>query len=92
VTIILVSSSGWSRLAIVASTIIFNSVSAINYPKDKPSQFNLTEFDITGRKVVELVNDQHQPGTNKAVCNANDKAAGVYFVRHSTGNRVRLNN
>jgi hypothetical protein len=66
----------------------FNSSCVINYQIDKPSKTTLTTFDITGRKVAELVNDRNQPGSYKAVWDADNATTGVYFVRLSNGERV----
>jgi hypothetical protein len=45
-------------------------------------------FDITGRLVETLVNDEMVPGEHEIVWNANNHPSGVYFVRLESGEFV----
>ena len=47
---------------------------------------NLTIYDITGREVSVLVNEQLQPGKYEIVWNAENYTSGVYFYTLHSGN------
>jgi len=46
----------------------------------------LTIYDILGREIATLVNQQLQPGTYEVEWNAANNASGVYFYRLTAGN------
>ncbi|HEY5533646.1 MAG TPA: T9SS type A sorting domain-containing protein [Ignavibacteria bacterium] len=45
-------------------------------------------FDITGREVVELVNEQLQPGTYEVTFDGSNMASGIYFYTLQSGNAI----
>jgi hypothetical protein len=45
-------------------------------------------YDILGREVTTLVNQQLQPGTYNIEWNASDYPSGIYFYKLETGNFV----
>jgi FtsP/CotA-like multicopper oxidase with cupredoxin domain len=53
------------------------------------SKVNLTVFDINGREVVILADNDFQPGTYEVDWNAGSLPSGAYFARLSTGNTVK---
>lgn len=60
----------------------FNPVTKIKY-QIAGSNINvkLTVFDILGREVATLVNEQLKPGTYEAEWNASNYSGGIYFYR-----------
>lgn len=64
----------------------FNPSTTIEFTVDSPSHVNLTVFDILGRKVVTLVNEDKSAGRFKAIFDASDLADGLYFYRLLSGN------
>jgi hypothetical protein len=50
----------------------------------------LEVFDITGKKVAELVNTNSAVGHYKAVFEPKNLAAGVYFYRLKVGNSTTI--
>jgi hypothetical protein len=59
----------------------FNPVTNIKFDIPKNSFVKITIFDVTGRKVTDLVNRELQPGTYTADWNASSYASGIYFYR-----------
>jgi hypothetical protein len=43
-------------------------------------------FDILGRKVTTLVNEQLAPGTYEVDWNASEYPSGIYFYKLTSGN------
>lgn len=73
----------------------FNPITTIVYDTPKESNINLTIFDLTGRKIIELVNERSSPGTHKVTWDASDEPSGIYFARltsedYSTTNKLIL--
>jgi hypothetical protein len=46
----------------------------------------LKVFDLTGKEVASLVNEQLQPGTYETDWNASAFSSGVYFYKITAGN------
>jgi hypothetical protein len=59
----------------------FNSMTTISYRCPKTSIVNLTIYDILGRKVIILVNEQKPASTYNINFNAEGLASGIYFCR-----------
>ena len=59
----------------------FNPVTDIRYDIPKTSHVKLVIYNTLGQEVTTLVNETLQPGSYKAVWNANNYASGVYFYR-----------
>jgi photosystem II stability/assembly factor-like uncharacterized protein len=64
----------------------FNPATNINFDIAKSSQVNLKVFDILGREVIELLNEQLEPGSYKIQWEASAYPSGVYFYKLETGN------
>jgi hypothetical protein len=45
-------------------------------------------FDITGREVANLINEQLQPGTYEVTFDGSNYASGVYFYQLRAGEYV----
>jgi len=73
------------------STKIKFSIPLLNYDHSTNGapvkvQVNLNVYDILGRKVAELVNEEKQPGEYEVTFKADGLANGIYFYRLIAGN------
>ena len=59
----------------------FNPNTTIKYAVPDPSKVRISVFDILGREVTELCNENKQPGYHKVVWNASRYASGIYFIQ-----------
>lgn len=68
----------------------FNPVTKISYSLPQSGQVSLKIFDISGKEVASLVNNQmQQAGQYTLTFNANNLSSGVYFYRLTAGNFVQ---
>lgn len=63
----------------------FNPVTSIKFDVAKSSFVKLVIFDILGREVETLVNNEMQPGTYSINWNAVSLNSGIYFVKITAG-------
>jgi len=63
----------------------FNPTTAISYQLSTISFVNLSVYDITGRKVAELVNGRREAGAHTITWNADNQSSGIYIVHLQTG-------
>jgi 1,4-alpha-glucan branching enzyme len=63
----------------------FNPTSVINYQIPKAGIVKLKVYDILGREVAVLVNDQKPAGEYSVTFNANRLSSGVYFYTIQSG-------
>ncbi|MBN1996939.1 lamin tail domain-containing protein [candidate division KSB1 bacterium] len=63
----------------------FNRATNICYIMHKPTKVNLSVFDITGKKVSELLNSNQGVGHYKITFEPDNLASGVYFYRLKAG-------
>lgn len=61
----------------------FNPITVISYALPTASRVRLSVFDLLGREVALLVNDEKPAGTYKATWDASTFPSGVYFYRLS---------
>ncbi len=59
----------------------FNPTTTISYSIPKPGLVTLKVYDILGREVETLVNENKLPGNYEVKFNAGNLASGVYFYR-----------
>lgn len=59
----------------------FNPVTKIDFDLPLNSKVNLVIYDVSGREVKTLVNDERAPGYYTLVFNASSLSSGVYFYR-----------
>ncbi len=59
----------------------FNPVTLIKYDIPKQTKVEISVFDITGRKVADLVNTEVEAGKYEVYWNAGNKSSGIYFYR-----------
>ncbi|MDZ7821830.1 MAG: T9SS type A sorting domain-containing protein [Candidatus Marinimicrobia bacterium] len=62
----------------------FNPVTTINFELPEAADVTIRVFDITGRRVAELVNGSMNAGRYDLRWNAGHLSSGVYFYRLST--------
>ena len=63
----------------------FNPITTINYQLNQPGMVNLVIYDMLGRKIDTLVDEEKSPGSYAAIWNAEGHASGVYFYRIQAG-------
>lgn len=63
----------------------FNPVTTIQYDVPKTSQVSLKIYDILGREVTTLVNEEKVQGKYTTQFNASRLSSGVYFCRITAG-------
>lgn|GEM_PF-4862835 len=69
----------------------FNPSTNIQFSIPTSQLVTLEVFDVSGRKVATLLNDEHlSAGIHTRVFNADRLASGVYFYRIATDNQVLL--
>lgn len=66
----------------------FNPVTTIHYQVPRAALVTIKIFDILGREVVTLLNEQKQPGRYDIQWNATTVASGLYFYRMKSENFV----
>jgi hypothetical protein len=62
----------------------FNPTTKFKFQISKLSDTKITVFDVLGREVETLVNQQLQPGTYEVDWNASNFSSGVYFYKLET--------
>ena len=62
----------------------FNPTTTIIFMLPKSSDVTIKIFDLTGREITTLVNEEMQPGEYQIVFEAQDFPSGVYFYRIKT--------
>ena len=68
----------------------FNPSTSISYQLPKRGQVTLTIFDILGKEIVTLVNEQKDAGNYEVKFNANNLSSGMYFYRIHVGDFVSV--
>jgi len=68
----------------------FNPITTIQYQIPKTSHVVLKIYDILGREVITLVDQQQQPGNKTITWDANSLASGIYFYRLIAGEFVAV--
>ena len=61
----------------------FNPGTMVSFTIPRSSFVNVTVYDVLGREVVTLVNEEKAPGRYQVPWDARDLAGGVYFLRLS---------
>ena len=62
----------------------FNPTTTIIFMLPKSSDVTIKIFDLTGREITTLLNEEMQPGEYQIVFEAQDFPSGVYFYRIKT--------
>ena len=66
----------------------FNPTTTISYFIPASSNVRLTVYDMLGREVAVLVNEQKTPGIYKATFDGRQFSSGIYFYRLQAGSRI----
>jgi hypothetical protein len=66
----------------------FNYITALSFDLPSSSFVNLEVFDMLGRKLVSLVDEQLPAGTHAVLFNASSAASGAYIARLRVGNNT----
>ncbi len=69
----------------------FNPVTVIRYDIPSASFVTLKVYDVLGREVARLVNEEKQPGRYQVLFNASRFSSGIYFYRMKAGSFVKTN-
>ncbi len=69
----------------------FNPSTNIRFALPKESRVRLTVYDITGREIATLINDNLAAGVHTIEWNARDLASGIYLYRIEADNFVKVN-
>lgn len=67
----------------------FNPSTIITYQIPKSRHVRLTVYDLLGREIMTLVNEEMRPGSYQATFNGTNLASGVYFYRLQAGEFVQ---
>jgi hypothetical protein len=62
----------------------FNPTTVINYSVPKPCHVTMKVFDILGREIATLINEEEIPGNFKVEFNADHLSGGIYFYQMKT--------
>jgi len=65
----------------------FNPTTTIRYQISEISHVKLSVYDLLGREVATLVNEERKPGSYSVTWNAAGLASGTYFCRLNSGAR-----
>jgi len=63
----------------------FNPSTVIKFQVSKLGPVNVTVYDVLGKEIAVLVNEQLKPGTYEVDWNAADVPSGVYYYKLTTG-------
>ena len=67
----------------------FNPATRIRFAVAKAQLVRLSVYDILGREVTTLINEQKLPGNYEVEWNASSLASGIYFCRMQAGSFVQ---
>jgi photosystem II stability/assembly factor-like uncharacterized protein len=66
----------------------FNPTTTIEYSVPKTTFVKINVYDILGKEIEELVNEEKRQGSYSIRFNANKLSSGIYFYRMQAGNYV----
>lgn len=69
----------------------FNPATSINFTLPDQAFVSLKVFDLLGREVAELVNEERKAGTHQVSFNGSNLASGIYLYRLEFGNTIIIN-
>jgi len=64
----------------------FNPSTKIRFAIPEKSNVKLALYDVLGRELATLLNEEINPGIGEVVLNGNDLPSGIYLVRMITNN------
>jgi hypothetical protein len=66
----------------------FNPVTTLEYNLDRPGDYQLAVYNLTGRQVATLAQGYAEAGSYRMSWNAGDFTSGIYFIRLEAAGRV----
>ncbi|MHB9013489.1 MAG: T9SS type A sorting domain-containing protein, partial [Ignavibacteriaceae bacterium] len=63
----------------------FNPTTILNYSIPKSSFVTIKVYDVIGREVAVLVNEEKPAGDYSIIFNASNLASGIYFYKMQAG-------
>jgi hypothetical protein len=66
----------------------FNPITTIKYSVPKTSNVNLTVYNVLGKEIITLVNEEKIQGTYEVQFNGKNTSSGVYFYVMKAGNFI----
>ena len=66
----------------------FNAKTIISYTISKETEVTVDIYDILGRKVTTLVDEEQTAGNHQIIWDAGDNSSGVYFYRIHAGDKT----
>jgi hypothetical protein len=67
----------------------FNSTTIITYSLANTEHIVITIFDLLGRKVETLMNEEQNAGEYKVIWDAKNYASGIYFCQYQAGSILK---
>ncbi len=64
----------------------FNPSTKIRFAVPEKSEVKLTLYDVLGRELATILNEELNPGIKEVELNGDDLASGIYLVRMTTNN------
>ena len=68
----------------------FNPSTTINFSISKDEFVSLKVFDVMGKEVTTILNEQKSAGTHSIEFNASELASGTYFYKLQAGNKTSV--
>ena len=68
----------------------FNPTTQISYNIDKKGLVTLRIYDVLGKEVSTLVNDNREPGNYIAVFNGDNFSSGIYYYKLNSGGKTEM--
>ncbi len=68
----------------------FNPSTTIRYALPASSQVKLVVFDLLGREIATLVNEEQSSGWKEVIWNAGNISSGIYFYKLTAGTFVEM--
>ena len=68
----------------------FNNATNIRFSLQKQADSRIEIYDLTGQKIIELLNNNLAAGTHEITWQANNCPSGIYFLKLSVGNQIAI--
>jgi hypothetical protein len=65
----------------------FNAQTTISFALPLPCHVNINIYDILGRRIADLLNEDKDAGRHQVIWNAGDVSSGIYFYRIMAGDK-----
>jgi len=68
----------------------FNNITTIKYQIYNKDKVHIKIYDISGQKLISLINDQQLPGTYRINVDMTSFSSGLYFYQLRVGNNTQI--